>query len=206
MIGRLHVITDVEVQQRFSHVQLAQLADKGGADVVQYRDKNVHRVSSLLRQALLMNTVLEEAELIINDHVDIAKAANAYGVHLGPNDMRIETAREIFPAGIIGATANRLSDAQTLCKQPIDYLGVGPVFATSSKKNPTAILGLETLRDIVLAVDKPVIAIGGITYKNVRSVLETGVHGIAVLSAVVCAEDPQYATRQFRELIEGFYK
>jgi thiamine-phosphate pyrophosphorylase len=206
MLGRLHVITDVEVQQRFSHLQLAQLADKGGADVVQYRDKNEHRLSTLLRQALLLNAELEEAELVINDHVDIAKAANAYGVHLGPNDMSMQAAREAFSSGIIGATANCLSDAKALCKQPIDYLGVGPVFATSSKKNPAAVLGLEALREIVLAVDKPVIAIGGITYENVRSVLETGVHGIAVLSAVVCANDPQYATRQFRELIEGFNK
>ena len=144
-----------------------------------------------------------ESMLLINDRVDVAAAVGA-AVHLGSGDLPPQTARRLLGrAAIIGGTANSLAAAQRVAAQPVDYLGVGPVFGTASKGGRAApMLGLEQLRGIVEAVDKPVIAIGSITAENAASVLETGAYGVAVLSAVVCTDDPQAAAAAMRAALD----
>ncbi len=104
---------------------------------------------------------------------------------------------------IIGGTANSLDEARRSAQLPLDYVGAGPVFGTTSKANPAAPLGIAELAAIVREVDCPVIAIGAITPENVASVLETGVHGIAILSGVVCADDPRAATERYRAVLDA---
>ena len=208
-IGRLHVITDEQLQSRYSHAQLAAFAAAGGADVVQFREKRPRTTRELIETACAIQAAIGDAPttLLIDDRVDVAAAvstATNAAVHLGRDDLPPDTARRILgPDAIIGGTANSLDEAQRVAAQPVDYLGVGPVFGTTSKGDRAApMLGLDALREIVQAVDKPVIAIGSITADNVASVLETGAHGVAVLSAVVCAGDPQAATREIRATID----
>ena len=204
-IGRLHIITDEQLQSRFSHAQLAGLAAQGGADIIQYREKRPRTTRELIETAEAIQAAIRAAPtaLLIDDRADIAAALNA-ALHLGRDDLPPEVARRLLgPDAVIGGTANSVDEARRVAAQPVDYLGVGPVFGTTSKGDRAApMLGLDRLRQIVAAVDKPVIAIGSITADNAPAVLQTGAYGVAVLSAVVCADDPTAATREIRAAID----
>lgn len=200
----MHVITDETVQDRWTHVELARLAARGGADVVQFRDKHLHSVDKLLLLLGQLREALREygTRLIVNDHVELAARVGADGVHLGPSDLSPALAREhLGPDVLIGATVHNLEDARRAAGQPVDYVGVGPVFGTASKRNPAPVLGLKGLRAIVTEIDLPVIAIGNIGPDRLPEVLHTGAHGVAVLSDVVCAPDPAARTAELVEIL-----
>jgi thiamine-phosphate pyrophosphorylase len=208
-IGRLHVLTDIHLQQRFSHAELARLACAGGADVIQFRQKE-GTVRERLAMLLDVAAVCKESgvQLIVDDHLDLALAVGADGVHLGQQDLPVETARAIVdrlsgPTRLIGATCTTTEQARIAENSGADYIGFGPVFPTTSKANPASVKGLEGLAEVCAAVSIPVIAIGGITMERVRSVLEAGAHGVAVMSAVVSAGQPERAAALFREEIDG---
>ena len=206
-IGRLHVITDAALQDRFSHAELARLAAAGGADAVQFREKRAWTTRALVETAAAMRRVLEgtAACLAVDDRVDVAVAAGARAVHLGRDDLDVATARRLLGAdALIGGTANSLAEASRVAATDVDYLGVGPVFGTRSKANPAPSLGLDGFRAIVLAVPKPVIAIGSVTADRVRALLDAGAHGVAVISAVVCQADPAAAARELRGAIDAW--
>ena len=200
-VGRLHVITDEVLQDQFTHAELAAAAAAGGADVIQYREKRPISTREMIRVTGLMSLACEDlgASLLIDDRVDVAAAVGATAVHLGREDLPPEVARQILgPDAIIGGTANAVEEAVEVARQPVDYLGVGPVFGTTSKGNRAApMLGLERFAEICAAVDKPVIGIGNITVNRVADVLAAGAYGVAVLSAVVCQDDPQESCRAF---------
>ena len=205
-IGRLHVITDEVLQGRFSHVELAAAAAAGGADVIQYREKRQVSTKEMMRVAVLISLACQEfgTTMLIDDRVDVAAAVGATAVHLGREDLPPYVARRILgPDAIIGGTANSVEEAVKVAKQPVDYLGVGPVFGTTSKGNRAApMLGLQRFAEICNAVDKPVVGIGSITADRVGDVLAAGAYGVAVLSAVVCQDDPQASCREFATEIE----
>lgn len=204
--GRLHVITDETVQSRFGHAELAGLAAEAGADVVQFREKRGWATSELVQTARAIRERIGEGacRLVVNDRVDVADAAGAGGVHLGPSDPDPAWARRVLgPEIMIGATANDLERARAVARSPIDYLGVGPVFGTASKREPAPALGLDGLRRIVAAVELPVVAIGNITPDRVAEVLEAGARGLAVLSAVATSDDPAERVGDFVAAIEA---
>lgn len=204
-IGRLHVLTDFHLQQRYSHARLAQLAIRGGADSIQYRQKH-GGVQNVLAEAHKVATVCTDTStpLIVDDHLDITQAVEADGVHLGQRDFPIDEARTVLgPEAIIGATATKTSQAAEAYEFGADYIGFGPVFPTTSKRNPKSVKGPEGLAEACAAVPIPVIGIGGITHDRVRPALEAGAHGVAVLSAVATANDPEQATARFRAAIDG---
>lgn len=199
-IPRLHVLTDEVLQNRYSHVELAQLCASSGADAIQFREKRDHSISerTKIADAMLRVCNQNDALLVVNDFVDIAKAIGAPAVHLGRSDEAIEAARaRLATDSLIGGTANSYEEALTVASLDCDYLGVGPVFGTKSKKSAAAALHLAGLAQICDAVAKPVIAIGNIQLKDVHDVLSCGAHGIAVISAIVCAGDVERATRDF---------
>jgi thiamine-phosphate pyrophosphorylase len=205
-VGRLHVITDATLQARFTHIELARLAAAGGADVVQLREKRPRTTRDLVETASAIMTALAGSPtcLVVDDRVDVAVAAGTRGVHLGRDDLAVAVARRLLgPDALIGGTANSLEEALRVADMDVDYLGVGPVFGTRSKANPAPTLGLEGLAAIVRAVARPVIAIGSVTVACVPAILETGAHGVAVLSAVVCHPDPTVATNEFRRAIDA---
>ena len=200
-VGRLHVITDEVLQTRFTHAELAAASASGGADVIQYREKRPISTREMIRVAGLMSLACQDlgASLLIDDRVDVAAAVGATAVHLGREDLPPDVARQILgPDAIIGGTANSVEEAVKVARQPVDYLGVGPVFGTTSKGNRAApMLGVERFAEICAAVDKPVIGIGSISVDRVADVLAAGAYGVAVLSAVVCQDDPQVSCRAF---------
>jgi thiamine-phosphate pyrophosphorylase len=206
-LGRLHVITDATLQERFSHVELARLAAAGGADTVQFREKGPWSTRALVETAIALRRALDGTPvgLVVDDRVDVALAAGVRAVHLGRDDLDVATARRMLGVdGLIGGTANSLAEARRVAATDVDYLGVGPVFGTRSKANPARTLGLDGFRAIVQAVSKPVVAIGSVTAERVATLLDAGAHGVAVISAVVCQPDPAAAVREFREAIDAW--
>ncbi len=155
-------------------------------------------MSEILETALKAKELCRsyEATFIIDDHVELVKEVGADGVHLGKTDMPISMAREILgPKMIIGATANTLEDIILHHRAGADYIGCGPFRFTQTKKNRSPTLGLEGYRRIVRGmkeegIDLPIVAIGGITIKDIPSIMDTGVTGIALSGAVLRAEDP----------------
>jgi thiamine-phosphate pyrophosphorylase len=206
-LGRLHVVTDATLQDRYSHVDLARQAAAGGADAVQFREKRAWTTRELVETATAIGRALQGTPvcLVVDDRVDVALAAGARAVHLGRHDLDVATARRALGTdALIGGTANSLTEALRVAATDVDYLGVGPVFGTRSKANPAPPLGLDGFRVIVAAVPKPVIAIGSVTADRVPALLEAGAHGVAVISAVVCQGDPAAAARGFREAIDAW--
>jgi len=203
-IGRLHLLTDVVLQSRFSHEDLARLGIAGGADTIQLREKggSTHRMIEVAKR---MAAVCRECgvPLIVNDRIDVAIAADADGVHLGQSDFPIPLARRLLGEGkLIGGSAATLEEAKICLAEGADYVGFGPVYPTSSKEDAGPVSGREVLRQVVETIPLPVIAIGGVSVENVCEVMKAGAYGIAVISAVCCQIDPEGATKALREELE----
>lgn len=202
-VGRLHVITDVTVQSRFSHEALARFACEGGADVVQLRDKSLsmdefsltaRRVAAVCRE--------HRVTFIVNDRVDVARTIEADGAHVGRTDLGVrETRASLGPHAVIGASTGSLEEALEAERAGADYIGFGHIFATSSKAKHTLPVGLEALARVANQVRIPVIAIGGITEANAADVMAAGAWGIAVIGAVCAADDPRAATARLRATV-----
>lgn len=196
-IGRLHVLTDTALQNRFSHVELTEMAIAGGADVIQFRQKE-GSTREMIETAREIKRKCAEADVtfIVNDRLDVAIALEADGVHLGQDDFPIPLAREILGTDwIIGGSAATLEEAEKCVAEGADYIGFGPVFPTGSKDDAGPVSGIEILTKAVKDYPLPIIAIGGISAQNTPEVIRAGVHGIAVISAVCCQGDPEQATR-----------
>ena len=196
-IGKLHVLTDTVLQDRFSHIDLTRMALEGGADTIQYRQK-VGKTREMIETALAMQALCSEAGaiLIVNDWVDVAIAANVDGVHLGQEDFPIQKARDLLgPDKVIGATAKTVVQTQQAVSDGADYVGFGPIYATGSKADAGDIKGLDGLSVMVQAVSVPVVAIGGIGLETAQDVMAAGASAIAVISAICCQDDPVVATR-----------
>ena len=206
-IPRLHVITDETIQDRHSHADLARLVLAGGADGVQFREKRPWTTRRLLAVAgeIAGACAKANAVAIVDDRADVALAVGAGGLHLGRDDLDAATARRILGRTVmIGGTANSYDEAMAVAATDVDYLGIGPVYGTRSKANPAPVMGLDELSRIARNVPKPVIAIGGITAKRILETMQAGVHGVAVLSEIVAAEDPTSATRACRAAVDAW--
>ncbi len=203
----LHVITDETVQNRLSHIELAQRLADSDVDVIQFREKRSWKTEQLLQTAHQLQHICsasKSTKLIVNDRVDVSVACGSYGVHLGAHDLPKHTARHMLGDNItIGGTANSITEAERVWMEPINYLGIGPVFGTSSKASIVAPLGLPTLTEICSRSPLPVIAIGNITLENLPSVLDCGVRGVAVLSDILCADDPGVRAMEFLKVLRS---
>lgn len=196
-IGRLHVLTDTALQNRFSHIRLTEMAIAGGADAIQFRQKQ-GSTRELIETACRMKDLCAGAGVIfiVNDRVDIAIASNADGVHLGQDDFPIPLAKRLLGNDrIIGGSAGNIKEAMKCLDEGVDYIGLGPVYPTRSKDDAGPATGIMLMRQLVKDIHCPVIAIGGMNEKNVSEIIRAGAHGIAVISAVCCAEDPEKAAR-----------
>ncbi|MDN7023782.1 thiamine phosphate synthase [Methanoculleus sp. FWC-SCC1] len=199
----LYVVTDEQIGHGRSHAELARLAVAGGADAVQLRDKSLS-CRSLLTAAREVRVVTAEegALFIVNDRLDVALAAGADGVHLGQSDLPVECARRLVPPEfIVGVSVRCADEAVRAVAGGADYVALSPLFATGSKADAGAGHGLAALASIRSAVGVPVLAIGGIGQRNVREVIAAGADGVAVISAVVAAEDVAAAARGLKAQI-----
>lgn len=200
-VPSLHVITDTTVQRRHAHAELAELAIAGGADVIQYRSKSTD-IRALIAEASAVREVCRRAGVLclINDRVDVALAVDADGVHLGREDMPIAIARRILgPERIIGGTVRNVEHLRQAIAEGASYVGLGPIFGTTSKSLAVPPLGLEVVQEVAAASSIPVIGIAGITAANAGQVIAAGAHGVAVIGAVCAADDPMAAAREIRE-------
>ena len=204
-IPRLHVITDERLQSRYSHVELARLAASNGADAIQYREKRPKTTREMVSIASAIVEVGRTTSTlaVVNDRVDVCLGSGARAVHLGSDDLQVSIGRRMLGEdAVIGGTANTFDQAMRVVDTPIDYLGVGPVFGTTSKTHPAPRMGLKELSRVCSASPKPIIAIGNIRPEHVIDVLDSGAWGIAVLSGIVLAPDIASATAEYRSTID----
>ncbi len=196
-------------------VHIVEEAVTGGVSIVQYRDKHA-ATGELIGTATKLHEITNRhgVPLLINDRVDVALAVGAEGVHLGQDDMPIAAARRILGKdAIIGITANSIDEARAAQKGGADYLGAGTVFATPTKKDTKSIIGTAGTAAILQAMGDeklPSVAIGGINASNVQRVLhqtsvstKQSLDGVAVVSAIMAAEDPRKAAHGLKGLING---
>jgi thiamine-phosphate pyrophosphorylase len=199
----LYVITDPALSRGRSHLEVARAALEGGADAIQIRDKS-STAYNLSCVAAEIQPIARKfgAALLVNDRVDVALISGADGAHVGQDDLPAREARRLLPRPrLIGVSASTREEAKRAQKDGADYIGAGPVFATSTKPDVGEPLGLERLAEIAASVTIPVVAIGGITVANVARVFEAGARGAAVVSAVVSAEDVTAAARALKRVI-----
>lgn len=197
------VISDVQ-RLNYSHLDVARDAVEGGATLIQFREKNKN-IQELIRIGLALKAITKRAEipLIVNDFIDVALAIEADGVHLGQDDMPLVVARHILhPDMIIGVSVDNPKEAMEAEKDGADYLGVGPVFATLSKKDAGKPIGYQTINAIKKKVKIPVLGIGGINILNLEEVIKAGADGVAVISAVSNSENPKQTVRDLVEEIK----
>ncbi len=155
---------------------------------------------------LLLKALLEDYDvpLIVNDHIDVALAIDADGVHVGQKDLPADVARRLLgPNKILGLSVGSIYEMEQVKLQDVDYVGIGPVFTTSTKKDARKALGVEGLSIIAAQRDIPKVAIGGINIDNAASVMKSGVDGIAVVSAICGQADIASATRRLASIVRG---
>ena len=199
----LYIVTDEQLSNGLTHLQIAEQALDGGADVIQLRDKHRNgRDLVIIAREICRCTKSHNALFIVNDRIDIALASCADGVHLGKEDIPLHLARELAPKPfIIGISVGSVDEACDAEKGGADYVAVSPVFSTDSKSDAGPGHGTGLVREIRKHVRLPVIAIGGIGLHNVNQVIEAGADGVAVISAVVSSADITESARELRSII-----
>jgi thiamine-phosphate pyrophosphorylase len=199
----VYLITDPALCAARGLVETAVAAVRGGATMVQLRDKAADD-DTLIRQGLALKRALAGSgvPLIINDRIEVAAAIGADGIHVGQSDAAVETARQrLGPDAIVGLSIQTVAQAETLDPDSVDYVGVGPVFATVTKPDHAAPLGLDGLAHVCAACALPAVAIGGLTAAHGSAILAAGARGLAVVSAICAATDPEAAARGFVEAL-----
>lgn len=202
---RLYLVTDGLAAAGRRIEDVVEAAVRGGVTAVQLRDKGADD-AALAETARRLKDRLAPAgvPLIINDRVEAARRAGAAGVHLGQSDGSPEEARRLLgPLAVIGLSVETPSQALAAAGLDIDYLGVSPVFATPTKPSAGPAWGLDGLRALRAETDLPLVAIGGINAGNAASVLAAGADGLAVVSAIMGAADPEEAARLLRRIVEA---
>ena len=199
----LYLVTDRGLARGRSTVEVVKAAVSGGVTCIQLREKDCSTLE-FIEQARAIKNFLEEREvpLIINDRLDVALAVGADGVHLGQKDMPLEMSRKIAGSSmLIGISAESVQDAIEAENGGADYLGVSPIYATPTKTDTAPPLGIQGLREIKNRVKIPLVGIGGLNNSNAAEVIRNGADGVAVVSAIVAAEDPETAAMNLKQII-----
>ncbi len=197
-IGRLYPITDPG--GGLSHSQLAGKLVDAGVRFLQIRDKTLSD-RDFYRELLGVREICRAAgaSFVVNDRVDLALAAGADGVHLGQDDLPVDTARKLLGTGaVIGLSTHTLQQLRHALTLPIDYVAMGPVFATRTKESRNPPLGLDFIRTARRLTTLPLVAIGGIDLERAALVWAAGADAVAVISDIVRSPDPAERARQYR--------
>ncbi|MDT7688083.1 MAG: thiamine-phosphate pyrophosphorylase [Acidobacteriota bacterium] len=204
LLPKLYPVTD-RLLSGLSHAEQVARLCEGGATFLQLREKHLApRDFYREAEAALREARTRGARLIINDRADLALALGADGVHLGQDDMPPRAARSLLGAeAIIGFSTHSVEQARAASRLPVDYVAIGPVFATSSKENPEPVIGLEGVRRVREAVGRlHLVAIGGITPESAEAVIEAGADSVALIGALIAnAFDPAEIIRRTRLLL-----
>ncbi len=203
-LSGLYVIVDVESLKGRSALDMAGAAIRGGAKIIQLRDKKGSR-RSFFQKSLGLRKLCEQNGVlfIVNDSLEIALAADADGLNVGQEDLPVAEARRLLPIDkLLGASASTIEEARAAQAAGADYLGIGAIYATPTKTD-AGVVGLGRIKQIKKSVKLPVVAIGGINKSNIGEVMKAGADAAAVISAVMGAADIEKATRQLVKIVEG---
>lgn len=201
----LYVITGEQFYPQREYLAVIEEAILGGADIVQLREKNKTK-KELLEMAKKLKELCSKYHVpfIVNDHIDIALAVDADGIHLGQDDLPLSEARRILGSEkIIGISTHAIEEAIEAERNGADYIGVGPIYETKSKVDVVDPVGLSYIKEVVSQTTIPFVAIGGIKLHNLDEVLEAGAQRICVISAIVGAENVKEAASQFSSRIRA---
>ncbi len=201
----LYLVTDSGLSCGRSHEEVVACAIRGGATIVQLREKDCCTRDMIeMARRLVAVCRSHKVPLIVNDRIDVALAADADGVHVGQDDMPVPLARKLIgPDRILGVTAHTVQEALKAIEEGADYIGASPIFATATKADAGEPIGLEGLREICRACRVPVVGISGINGSNAQRVIRAGAAGVAVVSAVVSADNIERAARDLANLVSG---
>jgi thiamine-phosphate pyrophosphorylase len=201
ILPRLYAIADTASLGTGSLVDFVNELLGGGVSLIQYRNKSGSAREVLDDARLLRQIIGERARLILNDRADLALAADCAGVHLGQEDLSSQGARVVTGEQLlIGVSCHNLEQVKAADAGPADYIAIGPVYATSSKARPDAVVGLEGVRAARAVTRKPLVAIGGITRANCQDVIAAGADSVAVISDLVA--EPKKAAQEFLGLLK----
>jgi len=202
---RLHLVTDSALCGTRGIEAVVEAAVRGGATCVQLREKALD-TRPFVERARALKALLAPlgVPLLINDRVDVALACGADGVHVGQRDMAPEDVRRLMPPGsIVGLSIESAAQMIAAERAPVDYYGLSPVFDTSTKTDAAPPLGLAGVRRIRAMTMRPLVAIGGIGFENAAGVMAAGADGLAVVSLLCKAADPEAVARRLRQLMDG---
>ncbi|MDW8066131.1 MAG: thiamine phosphate synthase [Aquificaceae bacterium] len=203
----LYLVTDDSYFQDRDLVSTIESAIRGGITALQYRFKK-KPARQMYEELLVLRELTRRhgVDLVVNDRVDLALAVEADGVHVGQEDLPPDVVRKLVGESMyIGYSVNSVEKLKEVEHLPIDYIGFGSIYETTTKQN-YKLVGLEGLRQAVKLTTKPIVAIGGITHYRVQEVLGAGAKGIAVVSAILGFEDVERATRSLVEAMKGYYR
>lgn len=201
----LYLVTDRDLSLGRSLEWVVEQAAEGGVTLVQLREKNME-TREFIKEAQRIHKVLKpyNIPLLINDRVDVALAIGAEGVHLGQSDMPYLMAREILgDQAIIGLSVESLEQAKEANQFDVDYIAISPVYTTPTKKELTQELGLDGVEQITAISRHPAVGIGSIKTHNAEKVIRAGADGIAVVSGICSAEDPEKASAELRSMVQA---
>ncbi|MGO8694341.1 MAG: thiamine phosphate synthase [Rectinemataceae bacterium] len=201
----LYLVTDSSLSRGRSSLEVVDAAIRGGVTMVQYREKGATTRAMIEEARVLLELCRSRGvPFIVNDRADVALAVDADGLHVGQDDMPASLARRIIGNGrILGVSAGNIEEALRAAEDGADYIGASPVFSTPTKPDALRPMGPEGLRALSRAVALPVVAIGGINAGSAAAVLGAGAAGLAVVSAIVSAENVEAAARALRKIIDG---
>jgi thiamine-phosphate pyrophosphorylase len=200
----IYPVTCQEMSGGRTNLEILDAVMAAGAGIIQLREKNwtkkaIHDLALEFRKRTYRQQIL----LIINDHVDIALAVEADGVHLGQEDLPIAAARRISPGLIIGASSHNMAEALQAEKDGADYVNIGPIFTTSTKKDAVHFLGTGAIREIGPRLSVPYTTMGGIHIGNIHQVLETGARRVAMVTGINQSPDVVGRVRELRKIIRS---
>jgi thiamine-phosphate pyrophosphorylase len=201
----IYPVTCQELSEGRTNSEVLDMVLAGGAKIIQLREKMINK-KDLYKQALEFRkqTLKHNVLLIINDHLDVALAAEADGVHLGQEDLPIKAARKIAPDLIIGASSHSLEEALQAEEDGADYVNIGPIFPTKTKNNVSRFLGTQAIQEIGSKLKVPFTTMGGINKDNIHLVLETGARRVAMVTGITCAPDIAERIRELRKIILSY--
>lgn len=199
----LYLITDRTLSRGRSTIDVVRAALAGGVDIVQLRDKEAE-AATIVDEGLRIHelTAACQVPLVVNDRLDIALAIEAEGAHVGQTDLPADMARRLLPAPhLLGVSTSSVDMARRAQQQQADYVGFGPIYQTATKETAASPRGTEAMRDTLEAIDIPLVALGGISDRNISEVVAAGADHVAVCSAIVGAKDVERAVATLKEMM-----
>ena len=201
----LYAIIDVALLKKTSELSFVEMMAESGVELLQYRNKRASSRELFEASQSISATLSRLAKpgsykprFIVNDRADIARLANAQGVHVGQQDLNVEEARAIVgPDSLVGVSTHSLEQLDAADKTSADYIAFGPIFPTNSKENPDPVVGLHLLREARQHTQKPIVAIGGITLERAVEVFRAGADSLAVARDLIVSENPAARAQLF---------